>query len=135
MSSQHPVDALMERHTMLARGRRVGTRRSPAARIPFSCSMHCIGAGLAAVVIHVNHKLRGDDSDRDEAFVAELARKAGLPFQSYCAPPAAGNLEQEARRARYRFFAEVVAEGACDVVATGHTLDDQAETVFLGRFH
>jgi tRNA(Ile)-lysidine synthase len=44
-----------------------------------------------------------------------------------------GNVEQEARRARYTFFAESIAAGLCDSVATGHTLDDQAETV-LARF-
>lgn len=45
----------------------------------------------------------------------------------------AGNVEQEARRARYDFFAQKIGEGICDAVATGHTLDDQAETV-LYRF-
>jgi tRNA(Ile)-lysidine synthase len=132
MSSQHPVDALMDRHAMLARGKRVGAAVSGGADSVFLLDA-LRQRGLAAVVIHVNHKLRGEESDADEAFVAELARKAGLPFQSLRAAAAPGNLEQEARRARYRFFAEVIAGGACDVVATGHTLDDQAETV-LGRF-
>lgn len=45
----------------------------------------------------------------------------------------AGNVEQEARRVRYDFFAQQVAAGICEAVATGHTLDDQAETV-LYRF-
>jgi tRNA(Ile)-lysidine synthase len=132
MSSQHPVDALLERHAMLARGRRVGAAVSGGADSVFLLdALH--RRGLAAAVIHVNHKLRGDESDADEAFVADLARKLNLPFRSHCAPVAPGNLEQEARRLRYRFFAQAIAEGACDVVATGHTLDDQAETV-LGRF-
>jgi tRNA(Ile)-lysidine synthase len=42
-------------------------------------------------------------------------------------------MEQEARRLRYEFFAESIENGVCPVIATGHTLDDQAETV-LFRF-
>ncbi len=42
-----------------------------------------------------------------------------------------GNLEQEARRARYLFFGQQIAAGSCDSVATGHNLDDQAETVLI----
>jgi tRNA(Ile)-lysidine synthase len=88
---------------------------------------------LAAAVLHVNHQLRGDESDADEAFVRALAEKAGLPFHTASLPPADGNTEQEARRLRYKFFADCIAAGICDRVATGHTLDDQAETV-LFRF-
>jgi tRNA(Ile)-lysidine synthase len=89
--------------------------------------------GLAAAVLHVNHKLRGAESDADEAFVRRLAETSGLPFHSAPLPPGEGNIEQEARRLRYAFFAECMARGVCDCVATGHTLDDQAETV-LFRF-
>jgi len=67
----------------------------------------------------------------------ELASEHGnpelLPVHVLAAPVEAGNIEQEARRARYEFFAHHVAAGTCDAVATGHTLDDQAETV-LYRF-
>ncbi|MEP6715066.1 MAG: tRNA lysidine(34) synthetase TilS [Terriglobia bacterium] len=89
--------------------------------------------GLAAAVLHVNHRLRGSESDRDEAFVRDLASRLGMPVHVLNAPLAPGNIEQEARRARYGFFAECMAAGICDTVATGHTLDDQAETV-LARF-
>ena len=87
--------------------------------------------GLAAAVLHVNHKLRGAESDADEIFVRELAESHNLPFRSASLPPAEGNTEQEARRLRYDFFADSIARGICDSVATGHTLDDQAETVFF----
>jgi tRNA(Ile)-lysidine synthase len=89
--------------------------------------------GLATAVLHINHKLRGDESDADEAFVRALAENAGLPFHAAPLPPGGGNTEQEARRLRYAFFADCIAAGFCDCVATGHTLDDQAETV-LFRF-
>ena len=87
-------------------------------------------ADLAAVVLHVNHRLRGEESDGDEAFVRDLALRFQLPVHVLEAPAAEGNMEQEARRARYDFFTGQIAAGNCDAVATGHTLDDQAETVF-----
>ncbi|HKD06276.1 MAG TPA: tRNA lysidine(34) synthetase TilS [Bryobacteraceae bacterium] len=132
MSLQGTVDACLARYAMLERGRRVGAAVSGGADSVFLLdALH--RRGLAAAVIHVNHKLRGAESDADESFVAELACRLNLPFRAHGAPAAPGNLEQEARRARYRFFDQAITEGACDVVATGHTLDDQAETV-LGRF-
>jgi len=90
-------------------------------------------AGVAVAVLHVNHQLRGAESDRDEAFVRSLAAEMGLDFHLLAQPVTEGNLEQQARRARYTFFGDCIAAGICDSVATGHTLDDQAETV-LGRF-
>lgn len=89
--------------------------------------------GVAAAILHVNHGLRGSESDRDEAFVRDLARHFHVPCHVFVAPVIQGNTEQEARRLRYRFFRERIALGHCDAVATGHTLDDQAETV-LYRF-
>ena len=89
--------------------------------------------GVAAAVLHVNHALRGAESHADEVFVRALAQSLDLPAHVLHAPVAAGNIEQEARRARYAFFAHFIASGTCDAVATGHTLDDQAETV-LYRF-
>ena len=87
--------------------------------------------GVAAAVLHVNHRLRGAESDADQAFVASLAAELGMPFHCVDSPLPEGNTEQEARRARYQFFNAIRAEHALDAVATGHTLDDQAETVLL----
>jgi tRNA(Ile)-lysidine synthase len=84
-----------------------------------------------AGVAHFNHKLRGPSSDADEEFVRAMAHRHGLPFYLGEALLAAGNLEQEARRARQRFFRRLMCEGHADAVAVGHTQDDQAETVLL----
>ena len=112
--------------------RRLGVAVSGGADSVFL--LHALAdSGLAVAVLHVNHKLRGEESERDERFVRELAGGAGLPVHVAVCPVSEGNVEQEARRARYRFFQEAIAAGICDSVATGHTLDDQAETV-LGRF-
>jgi tRNA(Ile)-lysidine synthase len=113
-------------------GKRIGVAVSGGADSVFL--LHALtDLGLAAAVLHVNHKLRGEESERDERFVRELAASKGLPVHVAARPVGGGNVEQEARRSRYEFFREAIAAGICDSVATGHTLDDQAETV-LGRF-
>lgn len=87
--------------------------------------------GVELRVLHLNHQLRGEESDGDEQFVAEMAQSLGLSYRSERVKIAEGeNLEQAAREARLAFFARA-RQG--DYVATGHTADDQAETV-LFRF-
>jgi tRNA(Ile)-lysidine synthase len=84
-------------------------------------------------VAHVNHQLRGAESDGDEAFVRELAGKLSLPCRVKSVDVAkratGANLEAIARQVRYEFFGEVAAETSAGWIATGHTADDQAETV------
>jgi tRNA(Ile)-lysidine synthase len=113
-------------------GKRIALGVSGGADSVFLLTSLC-ELNLAHAVLHVNHKLRGSESDADEAFVRSLASRHGLPFHTAPLPPAEGNTEQEARRLRYRFFADCISQDLCDSVATGHTLDDQAETV-LFRF-
>jgi tRNA(Ile)-lysidine synthase len=113
-------------------GQRVGVAVSGGADSVFL--LHAMREpGLAVAVLHVNHGLRGPESDRDEEFVRALALQCGLPVHVLAGPVASGNIEQEARQVRYDFFASQITAGTCDAVATGHTLDDQAETV-LYRF-
>jgi tRNA(Ile)-lysidine synthase len=91
--------------------------------------------GIVLSVVHFNHKLRGKASDKDEAFVAGLAEKFGLTLHmgrtdvTKKAIQEKRNLEDAARRARYEFFRRLTKSGLVDVVATAHTMDDQAETV------
>lgn len=91
--------------------------------------------GIVLSVVHINHKLRGRASETDEKFVARLAANHGLPLHVHHVNAAAEakrakiNLEDAARRARYAYFARLVAEGAVTRIATAHTADDQAETV------
>ena len=132
MNWRETIEAALARHAMLRAGNRLGIAVSGGADSVFLLRA-LREMGLAAAVLHVNHQLRGDESDRDEVFVRRLARELHLPCRVQTAPVPAGNTEQEARRARYLFFAEQIEAGVCDAVATGHTLDDQAETV-LSRF-
>jgi len=93
--------------------------------------------GLVVSVVHLNHQLRGAESDLDEAFVRELADAHRLELISRRCDvneQAAENnmsIEAAARRLRYKFFHEILGQDACSKIATAHTLDDQAETVLL----
>lgn len=92
--------------------------------------------GITLTVCHVNHGLRGETADRDEAFVREACARLGLPLRIFHAAeleaevgrPQAG--EDWARRLRYACFGRLLAEGI-DAVATAHTGSDQAETLLF----
>ncbi|HJZ97129.1 MAG TPA: tRNA lysidine(34) synthetase TilS [Candidatus Solibacter sp.] len=118
---------------MLAAGRRIAVAVSGGA--DSVCLLHLLHElGLATRVLHVNHHLRGTESDADATFVAARADHLHLPCELHDAPvPDSGNLEQEARNLRLAFFRSVIARGDADRVALGHTRSDQAETV-LFRF-
>lgn len=89
--------------------------------------------GLRLLVVHLNHSLRGGESDADEAFVRQLAERLGLEFigrrEDVAKRALRGNLEEAGREARLEFFAALIGGDRAEVVATAHTLDDQAETV------
>jgi len=93
--------------------------------------------GIVLSVAHVNHKLRGEESDEDERFVAELARRHDLELMVRAAPVGreqGAGIEAAARALRYGFFRELAWAGRVGKIATAHTLDDQAETVLLRMF-
>ena len=111
---------------MLRFGTRLGVAVSGGADSVFL--LHILNElGLAAAILHVNHQLRGSESEADARFVETLATRYNLPLLLESAPVPEGNVEQEARRQRYSFFLRTLPE--FHSVATGHTLDDQAETV------
>lgn len=96
--------------------------------------------GLKLYVIHVHHGIRGEEADRDAAFVRELAGKKDLPFclVKKDVPAMAkelGMTEEEAgRRLRYEAMEEYAEKVGADKIALAHHRDDQAETVLFHLF-
>lgn len=92
---------------------------------------------LTVKLVHIHHGLRGRESDRDAAFVLKLGLSLGLPVAVLHADVkglarARGmGLEEAGRKERYRLLATHARRGRFCAVATGHQLDDQAETVLL----
>jgi len=89
--------------------------------------------GITVHAAHLNHGLRGADSRRDQQCAEDVARHLGVPCvvgQARLRADQAG-LEARARQRRYAFLARVAADAGCTRIATGHTLDDQAETVLM----
>lgn len=85
-------------------------------------------------VAHFNHHLRGDESRADEAFVVELCRSLGVSCEIGSADvdrvaDLNDGLEAAARTARYKFLGHSAARLGARYVVTGHTADDQAETI------
>lgn len=121
------------RHGMLdERTRRLGVAVSGGAdSVCLLLVLRELAPAAHLSILHLNHLLRGEESEADEAFVRTLAVRFDLPIEVRRADPksAGGNLEEEARRIRYAFYRELIDSGAVDCVATGHTLSDQAETV------
>jgi tRNA(Ile)-lysidine synthase len=92
---------------------------------------------LDICVVHLNHKLRGRESDEDEKFVKNLAQKLDLKFFSKSIDvkkKARGmklSLEEAARLVRYRYLENLADKIKADKIAIGHQADDQAETFLM----
>lgn len=86
---------------------------------------------------HINHGLRGRDSGRDSEFVKDLAGRFGIPFYNKTvnvkrlAQKKCLSLEEAARQVRYEFLEGLAAKHKLDKIVTGHTLNDQAETILM----
>lgn len=89
--------------------------------------------GIRVTAAHVNHLLRGAESDRDEAFCRELCQRLGVPLTVFREDAAAFarsrglSVETGARELRYGLFEGLPA----DRIATAHTADDNAETLLF----
>jgi tRNA(Ile)-lysidine synthase len=99
------------------------------------------GNRLKLSIAHVNHGLRGSESEADQCAVKELAEGFGLPFWLRRIDPEqrrSGHssrerltLQEAARTLRYQALREMAAEADCQRLVTAHNADDQAETVLL----
>ncbi len=128
----------IEKYNLLEKGDRVVVALSGG---PDSTALLAVLSAIAPklhltlTVAHFNHGLRGKESDEDEEFSRELAKRFGLAF-------CAGKMDQKDdrrgvspedyyRRQRYGFLKQVAADNKARKIALGHNLQDQAETVLL----
>lgn len=92
------------------------------------------------VAINVEHGIRGESSLADSLFVKNYCNTIGVPLYTYSvdAPEYAKqnnlSLEQSARVLRYQCFYDAISKGNCDVVATAHHKNDNAESVLFNLF-
>jgi len=131
----------IERHALVAPGGRVLVALSggpdSVALLHLMLALQEAGDLRVAGVAHFNHQLRGDDADRDESFCRELAAslavaiEVGVANVREAARATRCSLEDAARTLRYAFLEAAADRLNADVIAVGHSLDDQAETFLL----
>ncbi len=92
-------------------------------------AVRLLGPGQVTA-LHLNYGLRPQGSDGDEAYCTELCERMGVSLEVECPrrPDGSGNLQAWARDARYAAAARL-AEAGDALIATGHTADDQVETI------
>lgn len=85
------------------------------------------------VILHVDHGLR-EESKEEFTFVKSLAKRLGVPFKGIHAKvirKGGESLEMAARRVRLSFFSDCMKNLKLDAIATGHHMDDVAETFIM----
>jgi len=106
------------------------------------CLLHVLakwqkGLGIKLHVAHLNHQLRGVESEDDAKYVSNLASSLGIPItigrQDVAAYRIERNfsVEEAARELRYAFLARVAREVGANRIGIGHTRDDQVETILM----
>ncbi len=126
------------RHDLFHKGSRIVLAVSGGA--DSVCMLHCLAVlaermGMHLHVAHYDHGLRGEESRRDAEFVRKLAESLDLPFScgtgdvKGLAAKRKVSVQEAARMLRYDFLEAVRADSGCDLIATAHTADDQAEEV------
>lgn len=106
------------------------------------CLLHILAGlsktlGLRLHIAHLNHLLRGAESDADADYVSTVAHELGIPAitdrQDVNAYQRKYRLSQEeaAREIRYAFFSSVARSLNAETIAVGHTADDQIETILM----
>jgi tRNA(Ile)-lysidine synthase len=131
----------VRKHEMFPRGARVFVAVSggpdSVALLHILRTLERQGELIVAGIGHFNHQLRGADADADERFCRDLAAGEGVPIVvgravvAELAREQRRSIEDAARSARYEFLDAAAEQLRADVIAVGHSLDDQAETFLL----
>ena len=104
--------------------------------------LHCLHLlqdklGFKLAVCHLNHHIRGRESDGDAKFARDLAARYGTPFYTGSVrvmekrKSRGGSIEEVAREERYKFFRRTAAKCGASKIALGHNADDNVETFFF----
>jgi len=136
----HKVERTIESHQMILPGEKVLVAVSGG--IDSTVLLHLLHIlsqeqDYSLHVAHLDHMLRGEESQRDADFVRDYSAQLGVEATTRAisvkeaAAQGADSLQEEARKVRYAFLREVAQEVGAHRIATGHTLSDQAETVLL----
>ena len=98
---------------------------------------------FSIIVVHINHCIRGYESDMDQEFVRVLCEKLEVEFKPFAvdvkkmAEQDKISVEEAGRKARYRIFEEVLSQsvgGSAGKIAVAHHMDDQGETILMNVF-
>ena len=106
------------------------------------CLLHILAElreklGITLHIAHLNHKLRGAESEADARYVSELAHRLGIPVTTEERDVKAHqarqhiSLEEAAREVRYTFLSQVAQAIRAEEAAAGHTADDHTETILM----
>lgn len=93
--------------------------------------------GIEVQAVHVNHRIRGEEAWRDQRFCVQFCRNRRIPIHVFnmdvpmLAKTEGIGLEEAGRKARYRAYEQMLAEGGFDRVALAHHQNDQAETMLF----
>ena len=93
--------------------------------------------GIETGIAHLNHGLRGMESDLDQKLVKEVAQQLKIPFHTdnmlieAIACEKKQSIEECARICRYNFFKNIMKKEGYDLIATAHHFQDQSETVLI----
>lgn len=138
MSFDLVLDTIKE-YNMIKNGDRVIVALSGGA--DSVCLLHILNSlkreslNFTLEAVHINHCIRGKESDGDESFCEKLCQSINIPLKIFrvdipkLTKLSGKSTEETARDVRYEKFAEVAGESG--KIATAHTLSDNAETVIF----
>lgn len=137
------IEEYMKQNHILSKGDRIVLGVSGGA--DSVCLLHVLYRlapeyGLHLIVVHINHGIRGEEADRDEAFVREICNQWKLEFRSFhfdiieIAKKERLSEEEAGRNIRYQTFIKVCKDEKCNKIAIAHNKDDNAETILFHLF-
>lgn len=134
------VHGFIKENRLAGRGDKILIAFSGGADSVFLClalNEISAAAGFETALCHVNHQLRGAESESDEEFCRKFAAGLKIPFfagkadvKNYCSEHGYST-EMGARKLRYSILKDFAAVEGCNLIATGHNSDDNAETFVM----